>query len=489
MPNICKSGGERLIYSTTSLCKICRNAVPAEVLALSTGEVWMHKLCPKHGEQTACLSSNAGWYEQTLSTGTSLKPLLAPTEPKYGCPFDCGLCQNHQQPVRLPIVNITSACNLDCPICFVHNKNQDAFYMSMEEFQQTLHHLLENHRGELDLINFTGGEPTLHPNFDAFIAASNAAGIHRVSLCSNGILLGQNESLVQRIAAANGRVALSFYSFATETERKIQGKSLLETKWRCLDFLEKYHVNTTLIPVILRGYNDHEIGKMIDLLLERPHIRHLEFHLITYTGQGGTSFDRSGRITLYEVLQLIEQQTGGWLTPQDFVSSPCAHPLCYQIAYLLMDQDGGKPVPFTRFLDRRTIYDCFSGRLYLEPEARLQRALQEAIDRLWCEETPEAEHILSLLKRLLSRIFPMGSTISHAEALQISEQAIKAIYIHSHMDAENFDAARVAYCCCADCFADGSIIPVCNYNVLFRDKQPQFNRHPKTWNERHGGRV
>jgi hypothetical protein len=71
--------------------------------------------------------------------------------------------------------------------------------------------------------------------------------------------------------------------------------------------------------------------------------------------------------------------------------------------------------------------------------------------------------------------------------MRVAEKAVKAIYIHSHMDEETFDTERAAACCDSNCYADGTTIPVCNYNVLFREKERHFNPTPKRWNERSGG--
>jgi uncharacterized radical SAM superfamily Fe-S cluster-containing enzyme len=194
-------------------------------------------------------------------------------------------------------------------------------------------------------------------------------------------------------------------------------------------------------------------------------------------------------MSTYEVLQGIEETTEGLLRPDDFVSSPCAHPLCYQIAYLLMDPDGGPPTPFTRFLSRETLYDLLSDHLYLEPTPKLQNAIQESINRLWSEGGPDAEKTLGVLKRLLRDVFPTGTAITREEALRRSERAAKAVYVHSHMDEETFDTERAVQCCDSNCYPDGTTVPVCNYNVLYREKESRFNVMPRQWNERTGGRF
>src|SRR5207249_8414183 len=64
-----------------------------------------------------------------------------------GCPFDCGACPSHQQKVYLPVIPITSSCNLDCPICYTINKNDSAHNMSIEAMEKILRS--EEHTSEL----------------------------------------------------------------------------------------------------------------------------------------------------------------------------------------------------------------------------------------------------------------------------------------------------------------------------------------------------
>lgn len=477
-----------LLHETTSLCRVCKNAIAARVVSRD-GAVWMTKECPLHGAEEVKLAGDARWYEETRAiTPVRRPPLVVKKDVHHGCPFDCGPCASHEQKVRLPVVTITSACNLDCPICYVHNKNDDAFHMKEADFDRVIEHLVRDHGGELDVLNLTGGEPTLHPHLLTFLEKARAAGVHRVTVCSNGIRLVRDEAFVQRLAALGARIALSFDTFEREADVLLQGAELLDLKLRCLDVLEKHDLDTTLIPVMSRGVNDHEIGRIIDLLLTRPNIRHLEVHTMTFTGQSGTTFDRGVRISMHEVLRRIEETTNGLLTVADFVPSPCAHPLCYAIAYLLVDPDGGPPVPFLRFLSRDELYAALADRLYLEPTRALEDVFRAAIDRLFTDDGPDAERILGLLRRLLDAMFPARRSLSREESLRLSERAIKAIYVHSHMDAETFDVDRAHLCCDSNAYPDGSTIPVCNYNVLYREKEASFVQEPKRWNERSGGK-
>lgn len=478
-----------VLHKTTSLCKVCKNALPAEVVATLSGEVWMRKTCEQHGPQEVRISTDSAWYLRTRAIQPHrVSPDAFQKTLNLGCPFDCGLCPNHGQETRLPIITITSACDLNCPICYVHNKNEDAYYMDRDAFKAILERLRKQRR-ELDILNFTGGEPTTHPHLLEFLELAQKAGVHRVTICSNGVRLAQDETLVRELARLGTRVALSFDSFEKEADHRLQGVPLLDLKLQCLELLEKHGVDVTLIPVMTKGVNDHEIGRILALAFQKPNIRHIEVHTLTFTGQGGVSFDRSGRITMREVLQRIEETTSGLLCMSDFVSSPCTHPLCYQIAYLLVDPMGGPPVPFAHFVSPEALHEALSDRLYLEPTPRMEHILHNAIDRLWIEGGEEAERILRLLKHLLAGMFPSNRTLTRTEALRVAEQSVKAVYVHSHMDEETFDVERAALCCNSTCHDNGTAIPVCSYNVLYREKEPRFVTQPRSWNDRKGGQT
>ena len=134
-----------LLHETTSLCRECKRALPARVVSRENS-VWMTKACPEHGPQEVTLSTDARWYADTRAIRpipTAPRAVVRPVE--LGCPFDCGACAQHAQAVRLPVVTITSACNLDCPICYVHNKNDGAYHMDIDAFKAGLGHLVTDH--------------------------------------------------------------------------------------------------------------------------------------------------------------------------------------------------------------------------------------------------------------------------------------------------------------------------------------------------------
>jgi uncharacterized radical SAM superfamily Fe-S cluster-containing enzyme len=270
---------------------------------------------------------------------------------------------------------------------------------------------------------------------------------------------------------------LSFDSFKPETNQHMLGGKFLEGKLRVLELLEKYGLATTLLPVLARGVNDDEVGAFVKLALSKDFIRSVELHTMTFTGHNGATFDRRGRYTTYDVLEDLERQTDGVLRIGDFVPSPAAHPLCYLVTYVLK-LDDGRWLPFPRFMPGGDLRELLAGMLYLEPTLHMEAKLADVINRLWAGdiECADAEPVLDRLKRLTAQVFAPGLDV--IERMRRAETSSKAIYIHAHMDEENFDTDRIRQCCVGIREADGTNVPSCAYNTLYRDRDTRFATKP-----------
>jgi len=466
-----------ILGATTGLCAACKKSVPAKTVRVA-GRIFLRKHCEEHGESEVLVSSSAEWYEETTRMPSVLERPASPRPVSAGCPYDCGPCEQHEQRNHLPVVPITSKCDLDCPICYTHNKNEGAYHMSEEELAAILRHL-DHVAPDRRIINLTGGEPTQHPHFERLVDMCVSAGVRRVTVSTHGLRFLRDEALLERLARLDARVILSFDSFEAEANRAMLGGHHLNAKLRILELLEKHGVATTLLPVIARGVNDHEVGAFIDLALSKDFIRSVEFHPMTFTGQSGVSFDRRARYTAYDALADIEEQSGGRIAIADFVPSPLAHPLCYQIAYLLRLQDG-RWLPFTRFMTRDDLRSLLSQELYIVPGPEMEQTLTDVLNRLWAGdiECAEADLVLDALKDLVSRMFAPGT--DEGIRMRIAELHTKAIYVHTHMDEETFDTDRIRRCCVGMPGPDGSNVPSCAYNVIYRERDARFSARDVT---------
>ena len=93
-----KKDADYLFYELTrSICPECRKVIDAQVI-LRDGKVYMRKRCAQCGPFEALVYGDAAAYvalSKYNKPGTL--PLARGSEIRDGCPYDCGLCPDHQQ--------------------------------------------------------------------------------------------------------------------------------------------------------------------------------------------------------------------------------------------------------------------------------------------------------------------------------------------------------------------------------------------------------
>jgi uncharacterized radical SAM superfamily Fe-S cluster-containing enzyme len=207
--------------------------------------------------------------------------------------------------------------------------------------------------GNPEVVQFSGGEPTIHPQIIDFVRAAQARGIPFVMINTNG------KRIATTIASWNSstRCARDLLPVrrlrAIETYRIIRGEpDILEEKLRALDRLASIGLDVTLVPAIERGVNEHEIGKIIEFAIKHPAIRGINFQPAFHAGRH-MHHDPMQRMTIPDIVKLIEEQTGGQFVASDFVPVPCCFPSCNSVTYAFID--GEKVTPLPRIVDVTTI--------------------------------------------------------------------------------------------------------------------------------------
>ncbi len=461
-----------VINSTQGLCVECHEVVAARICR-SGDRLVMEKDCPTHGLSEVVISSDPAWYERVMSFETRIeKPESVSKPSRSGCPLDCGFCDDHQQRMVLPVVPVTSACNLNCPVCYTINKNTRPYLISREEFRRILTQIREA-GPEMQLINFTGGEPLMHPEFAELVKMCRDEGIHRITISTNGLRFLENEALLERLAELGARIVFSFNSFRREPYIATAGKDLLEEKLKILALLEKHKPSTTLLSVVGLGINDREIGDIVAYVMESDFIISSEIHTVTFTGQNVGRFAQSTRLTIPDVIAGIVRNNPD-IRMDDFLPSPLAHPLCYAVCYLLKTENNGS-VPFARFMKNEDISRILRRSLYMQPDLETEEVMNDVLNDVWSRELGgETEaRVIRQMRSMLEEIYPAGP-IDYMTRQRRAEQFIKAVYIHSHMDAANFDVQRARRCCVAVPDGNGNCIPTCTYNNIYRARDTRF---------------
>ncbi|MFQ5419950.1 MAG: radical SAM protein, partial [Anaerolineae bacterium] len=168
---------------TRSICPVCRRVIDAQVL-LQANKVIMRKRCPEHGRFQSLIYGDAEAYVNAAKfnkPGTI--PLKFSTEVVNGCPHDCGLCPDHQQHACVGIIEVKTACNMDCPLCFA---DAGAGYnLTLAEVEGILDNLVAS-EGYPEVVQFSGGEPTIHPQIVEMVRAAKSRHIRHVMINTNG---------------------------------------------------------------------------------------------------------------------------------------------------------------------------------------------------------------------------------------------------------------------------------------------------------------
>jgi 7,8-dihydro-6-hydroxymethylpterin dimethyltransferase len=456
-------------YFTTvrGMCRRCRTVGPARVF-FRDGRVWQESLCPCGPQTPSLIAADSEWYlSEVVRAMPDRSPIAGAKPPKLGCPHDCGPCTWHASPCQLPVLSITNACNLRCPICFTYNRDDRIYAMSVEEMRRTADWIVES-TGRVDLINITGGEPTLHPHLLDILDACRRPEIGRITMNSNGIRLADDADLCRQLAERGVYVILSLNTFDPDVSRRMHGVDLTEVKRRAIENLAAAGVRVTLLNVMLRGVNENAVGGIFELMRRYDNLLSLTVQTMTYTGQGGGGFERGRHIPVDEATRIVCRESNGILQSDDFSTRPAAHPLCYRIAYML--KTGDEFLPFTRFASKEQIEPLLADS-YLIRAADGEDFFRDAVNRLYADGR---DGHLAALRRLVERLYPKNEKLDDFARQRIAESSVRTVYVHAHMDEDTFDCSRAMLCPDLVPAEPGRWIPACTYNLFYRMKDARF---------------
>ena len=435
-----------LIEFTRSICPDCRQVIDARIFKKKDNKVFMKKRCEKHGEFESLLSSDFDAYVNAYKFNRrGMMPAKFGTEVDKGCPYDCGLCPDHEQHSCVGIIEVTNACNLRCPTCFATAEGHD--FLSLEEVSFMLDEFIM-HEGHPEVVQFSGGEPTIHPQILEMIGRAREKDIKYVMINTNGIKMSMDENFVERLSRLNPVVYLQFDGFREETYEKLRGEDLLEAKMKAINNMEKHGVRIMLVATIQRGVNEDEVGKLADFALSWKSIKGIVFQPTFYAGRH-PKLDPTDIVTSPEVIKSICAQSRNNLKASDFVPTPCCFPTCNSSCYLYVDDNEVKPL--ARIVNVEEYLDYFTNRSI----ASLSE-IKESFRILNSSECCRGEN---------SSGTGMGCCGVPLDLKGI-EKNIKLIMIQSFMDPFNFDIKRLLKCCIHEITPSGKIVPICAFNNI-----------------------
>ena len=441
-----------LFYCTTSsVCTTCLRPVEAKIL-IKQNKVYMDKWCPAHGTERVLMSDDSDYYR--LCREVYVKPPEMPerfnTSMRYGCPYDCGLCPDHMQHSCLSVIEITEQCNLRCPVCYAESAPDHGRHASMEEVIAMLDTVVAN-EGEPDVLQISGGEPTLHPQFFEILDAVKARPIKHLMINTNGVRIAQDTEFVARLSEYKPalEVYLQFDSLQNEALQNLRGATLAINHQTALEQLEAHAISTTLVMTVKRGVNDHEIGEVIQHAQQWSCVRGVNLQPIQNAGRV-EDFSVNNRLTVSEVRRRVAEQSH-LFSLEDIVPVPC-NPDTLAMAYAL--KRNNKFLPLTRWFEPNDLIAGANNTIAFERDP----VIKQRLFKLFATNL-SPENQASCLSDLLC-------CLPQVVAEELSYKNVFRVLIVQFMDAHNLDIRALKKSCIHMARPDGTLIPFEAFNLF-----------------------
>lgn len=477
-----------------TLCPECA-AILVGRYFVKNGGVYIEKTCPEHGYFQDKINSNAELFAKcsqwSFAEGTGvINPRVVGAK---HCPSDCGLCNQHQSVAVLANIDLTNRCNLTCPICFANANVRGCVYEpSFEQIVEMLQQLLDSRPTPCTSVQFSGGEPTEHPRFHEIIAKARDMGFTNIQIATNGINHADLEFARKSREAGLHTLYLQFDGLDDSLYRKIRGRDLLAIKKQAVENCRQVGLKICLVPTIVKGENDDQVGKIIEFAVENIDvISGISFQPVCFTGRISKKDLEEKRYTLGDLAKDIADATGADLKRDfwplsvvaplcDLLSAlerkpkikPSCHPDCAEGTYFFVAPRKYAGQPMTeRLTPIPRVFDI--GGMFTDMKALADRLARKKKIGLWDKlrvlwlfgrhyNRRGAPEGLTLLKWVRSLQGMLDKKKSRGPEQAKHYKTLMCAGMH-FMDRYNYDAERVRRCVIHYSTPAG-VFPFCTYN-------------------------
>lgn len=447
---------------TTSMCEECLAPVPAKII-IEDMDVYYVKRCIDHGMQKTRVSTDATYFHQCkeyIKPGD--RPLVFQTRTEYGCPLDCGLCPDHEQHSCVALIEINDECNLECPVCFANSSPTKKKQLSLSQIEGMMDVLIKS-EGHADVLQISGGEPTIHPDILDIVRLAKSKPIHHIMINTNGVRLAKDPAFVDQLAdfMPGFEIYLQFDSLKADALQHLRGVDLRKIRQQALENLEARNISTTLVVTVKKGVNDTELGAIIEHALRFKCVRGVTFQPVQAVGRNLNFNEKENRILLSEIRQGIIDQSP-YFSADDIIPLPC-NPESIAIAYCLKGEKDTEScqiplVPVTSFLPKEELTASVPNAVSFEKNDLLKEKLLELFSFSTGDlnVSTRMESLLCCLPKV-----PVLDTLNYDSIFRIS--------IVQFLDKYNFCVGNVKRSCLHFVTPEHQIIPFDTYNMLYRN--------------------
>jgi tetraether lipid synthase len=444
---------DELLKRTTSRCTICHAPCPAEVWRTGgiPSKVFLKRTCPEHGEISVCIASDARFYwlakgkdENSCgcapgvccsADGTNVGTLGRNANPNgaLGVMEKLSTC--------LALIEIVNSCNLSCPTCYADSPvgvDAKVDTIPLADLQKRIQGVIDR-KGKIEILQLSGGEPTLHPQFFELLHWVHAnPGIDYVLLNTNGVRIANDEEFSSELAKTfrygKFQLYLQFDGTQGAGQKILRGADLRATRERCLELCQEMKLPVTLAMTVTPE-NLPFLWGAIDFGLKFPNVRGISFQPMF--GSGRIPNLQFNRLNTADVILSVVAQSAGKLRFDDFTPLPCGDPNCATIGYLL--KVNGQIRSVSDFIDFKNVQGFLGTKV---------RYKLEDLMKCGCESEP----LGALLKQF-----------------ELDESHTFRLFIKPFMDAATWDEDRIDRCCTHVIRPDGKLDSFCRYYSGFAD--------------------
>ena len=462
----------------------CGRVIDARMFA-EDGKVWMEKTCPEHGYVKDLYWSDVELFLKAEKWEFGdFRGLSNPFTQSEECPRDCGLCQQHTSHTALGNIDLTNRCNLTCPICFANaNVTGSVYEPSREQVKDMLRLYRREQPVQGRVVQFSGGEPTIHPDFFDILRDAQELGFSHLQIASNGIKLSDPDFAARAAEAGLHTIYLQFDGLDDRVYKELRGRPMLDVKLKAVESIRRAGMKIVYVPTIARTINDDQVVPILRFAIENIDVTSgISYQPVALTGRVSHEERRRLRYTIPDLVHAISDAgytaTADWyplslVSPiSKFISAMrddptvhmTCHPHCSMGTYLAIEPGSKRGVPVTQFIDVEGMFKALDERSVKMANARFKifqkaGAFNDLRSFFKPEGAPRGMDFAKFtrtLQGLLDKKVGRGPQADTYKMLLVAGMHF--------MDGYNYELERVRRCLIHYATPAGRVIPFCAYN-------------------------